>query len=302
MSVIDINERWMGRIGERMSNSSTYERVLIVRTDTVNDGPEEVIGMVETAGYTVGSTYPSNSGAYLSSIRPNPLGRQVWEVTLSYETATGNPPTTDPVDADPVIRWSFAQYNKVTEGAYDRRYPGGAWDGGPYVKTQKSYEILNSVGRKFTPEPTQQVSHLLCDITLWRNTFNPEDARYYINTINDDTIIIGGLGVGEWEGYMRNFGAAKKFKANGDAYYEYNWQIEIHEDTWVKQFLDQGFYKWDDNGDPVLILDVKKQKLKKPALLNGWGVPLPASADPVWIEYLTYFPSDWSTLNLPTSA
>lgn len=227
-----------------------YKRVLVVETDSVDDGPETILA---TPGLpTIGSTYAL--GNDLDSIaqcidlqcEPDPNSPFVWKVTAVYDSSrTVDIGLSNPLNLPPEINWSFQKYEF------------------PMQRDALNVPLANSSGERFDPPLTAEISRPVVTITRNEVSYNEVNAIAYQDAVNSDV-----------------FGPAQPYQAKissitaqnqidiGISYWRVTYEIEFQKQTFALFVLDQGFR----NAAGQLFRDpIDGSPLANPTLLSGRG-------------------------------
>jgi len=332
MAIVSVTENPEKEQGGQSGDGRTYTRVFIVKTDDpVGDRSPEALAAIDPDFVgpeapedtdripRLGEGMPGDEGSTVRDRVAKPLNRDrsVWEVVVDYDSSTESD-NEDPTDDEPKISFSFTQYTrpvvnafKITNLPVDPQDPLPDpiipfIDAGPPISDRFNpiVPVLASSQKPFNPPHVQEFGNLLISIRTNEDTIDPEDFKFFKDTINDRTITIASVVITPAEGRMRNYATSgsKQFKPDGSGTF---WiiaiDIELNARTWVSKFLDLSFYRL-SGGDPVLIRDENEEEIVEPALLDGGGLLLSTSADPVFLRFFTYYPANWDNIlaTLPT--
>jgi hypothetical protein len=168
--------------------------------------------------------------------------------------------------------------------------------------------VVNSAQQPFDPPIMSE--DFLPLITIRRNErltdFDPNVKLQYMNTINAVNVTIAGMHLAAYTAWMRRISPTRRWKANGDMYWDVTYEIVVDQATHYQRILDQGYFIISSGGVPTLyeleaIKDIEGVPVTAPALLDGTGARLAKGADAVYLNFLTLFPVSWKALNLPGS-
>jgi hypothetical protein len=286
MSITSVKEIWQGRDGEASSSPAAilYSRVFRVRTD---DRFTEAFSIMSSASIPqIGSTYPNDIRATCRRVRPTNEGFSpyIWIVHCSYSTEQSTQPSDNPLN-DPVrITWGTESYSNVL------------------MEDRDGNAIVNSAGDPFHEGGVEeQEEYAVARIT--KNVSSvPSWIWQYRRSTNNSGITIDGLSVGTEVARMRRISLSDVQIRNDIAFRVFGMEIALNEDKWTHKVLDRGF-----NELHPATGDRKKRRIKNaadmtdvtsPVLLNGSGTKLvnPETATPVFLEFETLFPMDYSVL------
>ena len=279
MTVTYIGETGRGRGAENNQGEKTYTRTFILKTSLQSEGP----GAVGSHGSlpVIGNTHPDDGNAYCSSIRvENAWPWRGWTVTCSYTNQRILHPT-DPEQDEILISFQSEIYQEVI------------------LTDINGKAIVNSAGDFFVDAPTRDAARLIASIKV-NLTSVPAWILSYQNAINDASITIGGLTVGQYKAKMQNIQVSERKYRGATAYYELSFDIHINKDGWIYRPVDNGLRclaevpneSTSDSDDTIVVLKNivnpgDKQEITVPALLNLNGRviedPSPATA-----KYLTF--------------
>lgn len=231
-----------------------YIRRIIVVTDDLRDGPQQILASAEmaSAGCSVGSVYSlfndDDSVATCVNVdveeTDNPF---VWFGTVEYDTDRVVSALTDsPLNQPAVIR--------VVSASYER----------PFDKDWQGIPVVNSSNEKFDPPFTLEEKRSV--ITITRNEASFDDS---LITAYEDTVNLSAYGEAE-PGYAKlNSIHGEKQISNGIEFWSVTYEIEKSPlfGYWLFA-LDQGFRDIDGK----LFRDLRDYTpLSNPTLLNGRG-------------------------------
>lgn len=259
MAVVECIELAKGRDGdfEARSRARRYTRRFRVRTSDGLDGPAVVQAYLSLPALY--STYTSgndaDTAALVESVRVTGVGFKLWEAEVTYSTITpdSGQNAENPLDRNPVVRWSSQSYQV------------------PVVRDVNGRSILNSAGDPFDPPIEREEKRPLLSVERFEMLYSPALAQEYQYAINSDTF------VGALAGY------ARCNAIDGDRHYEKNfycWRVkyefEFRREGFAAQPLDQGF-RYLSSGVAIQAKDAQGSFANSPVLLNGAGGLLSAA-------------------------
>lgn len=266
MSVISCNEV-KGRSGELgVKNEFTAERTFQVETSLVSDDEVTVIDYILANVATIGSQHPSTAISFLKSIsaqQSSDDGYQ-WSVSLSYGPFAEDEREENPLNKPAEIEYDF-QVEQV-----------------PIDYDTNNQRIQNSVGDPPTEAIEIPIYRLVINVNRNEASVNAVALAAYAGAVNAD--IWQGFEAGSVQfipGRVR-----REWDNNIGYYYIVSYSFTVNTDKYVPlRILDQGFREFNDDDEPVYILDADDEKLSDPALLDGAGHKLPTGNPPVFREY-----------------
>lgn len=250
-----------------------------------------------------------------------------WQVTVQYSTNERNNDETDnPINERPVIRFGWQAYQVVARKAYGMRREGvGSFIKSPVypliadplvgdinnlVRGTKTAPIMNSYGDKFDPPPMDDKKNLVIYISKNQSlgAQHISSLRSFQDTINEDKITIAGVVIPVYAGKLRSIDMSRKFDSLRNEYWTVDYEIEVDLELHTLKLLDDGFYYGSDPISNIEIYGTTRTKFTDkagndfvvPGKLDGKGFKLANNAQPVYLEYLTLFPTKWASLHLPT--
>jgi hypothetical protein len=307
MSITSVNEITEARTGEETVEGRIYTRLFQVITDNPATREKDIFDNANIPNPL--EEHPDDSTVVCERIVPTQDGgeaaRKVWKVVCSYRTRQAIPPGagstyTLAVDLPPDISYTWAQYQRVVENAYQ----DGDTQGNP------TQPIQNSAGDPFDPPLVQEFSNLVININRNEKAgdFDPNVMADYEETINSVKITIAGVLIDINEGRMRKIGGTKKWDVLGQEYWNATYEIEIDRETHIRQVLDQGFFQkaGTDDRRRIMASDIGQVTGQDTPVdiaqkLDGAGFVLSdtASAGAKYLDFQTYFARDWGPLKLP---
>lgn len=217
-----------------------------------------------------------------------------YDITITYSK-----PGQYPSEEQNVVRFSNATYTRVVDVA---------WNTSDKAFTNA---IINSAGDPFDPPVQQEYSNLRVSITknfVDGSGFVVSNIQEFQNTVNLNEETIVGMEVPAKRARMVNIEAypfpyVNDF-GNTTTFWKVTFLIEIYGEEWGAntRILDRGFNYLDDSGikQPYKVGDDDDQS-SEPVLLDGSGGQLGDGDDPVFLDFLTFEPKDWSTLSIPST-
>jgi hypothetical protein len=290
MTVTYIGETGRGRGAENNQGEKTYTRTFILKTSLQSEGPGAVGSHASLP--VIGNTHPDDANAYCSSIRvENTWPWRGWTVTCSYTNQRILHPT-DPEQDEILISFQSEIYQEV-------------------ILTDINGEaIVNSAGDFFVDAPTRDAARLIASIKV-NLTSVPSWILNYQNAINDASITIGGLTVGQYKAKMQNIQVSERKYRGSTAYYELSFDVHINKDGWIYRPVDNGLRylatipneSTSDSDDTMVALKNivnpgDKQEVTTPALLDGAGgvISDPSPSTAVYLAFHIYPELDFTVL------
>jgi hypothetical protein len=252
-----------------------YDRTwLAVSNDYRDDAVAVINEFSATTGIVKGTKYPSDSLAYLKSLKAQCDAEDGlnWIITGHYGQfpmgSQDNCPWHQPAD----WTWSFQQFQTTVE--YD----------------QDGKHIANSAGDVFPGVVRDQVRPFL-SVVQYEQTFDPLMAFAYVDKVNSG----GFLGCPARTVKVANIGGQRMWSQEWGYYWRVSYEFAFNGGTngWDLQLLDQGFYETatDDDGNPIKIPAGMRQTgvaSSTPMMLNGSGKVADPGADPYWKTFKIY--------------
>ncbi len=303
MSILYLGEKFDRPVSETEANSNA-SRVFQFQTTEKESG---VAVLQDSNLPLINSLHPDNVNLVCKNRSADPeTDADTWLVTCSYEkdTMTYKPDSGEekPWDLPPYnISYGAVGYNKVLKKAY------GIDD----TQGNPSTPVLNSVEDPFDP-PLEYVKYNnIMKFSYNKRYFTLNTIKEYQGTINKININVLDEEIEPENGRINSL-AAVKIDVNdedGDflySYYQIDVEIELSEDGFNSEPLDQGFYylksgttrteiKLSDAG----VLGDEGEAVTEPAKLDGSGGLVSGGGTPYYFVYRSHFPADWTTLDLP---
>ena len=284
MAVVKVQETWKGTYGVHR-DSRTGLRVFTVLFDadpssaaaaTANDGVDSIPAYGAT-------DFPGDPYLRCHDIAPDPIGPLLYLVVCSYEVR-GAGGEDDPLDAPPVIEWSFTHGSEDVDQDIDDE------------------PIQNSAGEGFDPPLQKLWGDQVLRITRNEADFDYDQALSYLYHVNSGAF----LGRAAGTALFTDIRAVRVYEAATE-YDRVTYEITFRTTgpKWQLHVLDQGFrYKTGKplaDGSPQLeSAKVDGELATKPVLLKADGTKLPDGEDAHWLDFQVYDEADFDTLSLPT--
>ena len=279
-----------GKQLRRTLAADNYVRRFKITSDDREDDADLIKTEAVAAGLPdIGDAYSlsvTNALANDLDIRQTPAEPTVWEATVTYDNSTsGAQHNPDPEDDDTIYEWGeqviIVPIDQTTDAPPEN--------------------IDNSAGDKFNPPLTQEEALLTLRITRNKNSFNPNTAAAFRNTINDavETLNVPdctSLAAGAGTLYIASYTAING-ERDGDKFWTETILLVYRPDGWARDVLDAGLRRLDGGGDLVPIY-VQGQKATEPIPLDGAGQPKSASGDFTILTFDVREEADFSTLSL----
>ena len=239
----------------------------------------------------VGDGHPLLPYAAVTDLSAAPVGgyddRLNWHVTANYKTRTyrarGGSEEENPLEEPPSVSWGFRSYTE------------------PIYRDKDNVPIENSAGDTYDPTITEEVFNL--EVTIIRNevTYDPDLAIEYINTMNDDVVIIAGHSAVTNTARLNEY-SAQKAEKNGIDYWIVTYRVEFDEDTFVREVIDQGFRIKDGSTMKRIMENVdgssSETPVTEPVKLDGFGGKLVVGLAAHYQTFRTLEEKDFDVLNL----
>lgn len=232
-----------------------YKRELIVTTNSVRTGPQEILASPDLAANfaVVGAKYQFKSEndplATCVDVQVNPTDSPyVWIVVASYDTdRIVNAATDDPLNQPPVIKWGSTKIER------------------PLITDYLGVSVVNSSKERFDPPVTYEETRPLVfiNVNVDEPDFDNSIVYTYQGTVNSE--VFSGLS----PGFARiNTIQAEKAISYGRVYWQVSYEIEMRREGFWYYALDNGFR----DKNLKLFRDLKDfTPLSNPTLLNGRG-------------------------------
>ena len=256
MSVVSFDEIHNGRDGgDELSTDgrmvSRYTRVFRVITDSALD--EASVILTHASCPKVGSIYQSDSLAFCRRVRPRQesFSKLVWIVTAAYSTEREL--EVDPLNESAAISWSTVNYTR------------------PYFKNIDGTAILNTAGFYFDPPIEGDDSRWGANVR--KNVAGvPGWLGVYRGAINLDVFVLDGFPVRNQVARLSGMEISEWQQRNEVWFRVLTMRIDIDEDTWIKQTLNDGLYEIAAPGEkPKKMTDKDGQEGTEPWPLDADG-------------------------------
>lgn len=335
MAVTEITEMLGSR---RRSEDSEGNREYGFDLQVLTDSESDTELIVRAAlPYTIGETYPTDSGARLSSINvANEVEtRKRWKASIRYSSKTEdlktesqelNPANHSPLDDATEITWDTVFYQKPARKGW--RIEGNDKTAGVRQLSPADPDgrvfVANSAGDVFDPPIEIDDVRVLCTITR-NETAPPGQILAFANSVNEDAFTLDTIAVQPFQAKMGAIKVGTPKRKNNILYRQVTYPIHLRAETWFEDLLDAGF-RLIENVTPSapqpkydfkLIKDAQGQPISAPALLNGFGeqlslpIALPAGFEnrpdlwlrdnAVFLTYDFYRRMPFSALNFPAA-
>ena len=266
--------------------TDTYQVIL----DAVPVGPD--LALNASAGGTsipnMGAYYPGSPTIRCRKVGPaqqSPDSRLVWEVPVEYDDQSDFTWFDNPLNRDPDITFGTVSYEV------------------PVEKDINSKPIVNSTGDAFVPGLLENETRLVVTITRNLSTWSGSNRLQYVNTINGGSVQIAGISVAAKAALITDIKASNKTE-DQVTYVEESIAIEFAGD-YTRHLLDRGVnmlvYREDSGDMPTRITDANGDPITEPVMLDGEGKQLAFGGTPVYRDFETKRPANWSGLSLPTT-
>lgn len=278
ITVEELPEGESGGYGEEFVR--TYTRAWRVTMDNATDRPLAIFlsGLLPAPH----DPHPTDLGARLKNLTvdresPNDDPR-IWIAKAAYDSKVEEKDE-NPTKRRPEISGSFEEYKKVV------------------VKDRDGNPVQTSARGNFASPPELEDGYP--QIVITRNEKQLDftamlDYRYVVNSK-----AWAGFEAGQclmkpitWKRVIEN-------TPTGDLiFYQKTYTIQVKEDGWPLELLDQDIMKLDGEGRRVKIVDAKQQPITKPALLDGSGGELAVDGEPKFRKFYVRREADFDKLNL----
>jgi len=250
------------------------------------------------------NTRLTGTNAYVTTrtLEADRKNHSVWYATLSYRTKQQTSSSEDPLDSNSMVDFDTVPMSYVIDKAYDDDDDQGS----------PTKEVLNTAGDPFDPPMTGEKQLDLIIIEKNYPSFDPADAKIFRDTMNEGALTIGGMPIGDGQGWMRLVKPRTQFKTDGQSYERVRFEILVNDEGWKRKPLSQGYYQYtggvkakknvirmsdissdiddDDDGD-IPVTD--------PQRLGEDGSLLGPTATAHFMDFQVLFKKGWRALNLP---
>lgn len=273
----------------------------------------------------LGDRFSSGSLYCVSTIKATQTGQDActWDVNVSYIRTEyeGEDEAVDPTDEAAKIRFGNELVEEVVRKCYGRALMGEAYKEVGADETLPPYPVLNSHNDEFDPPVMGRRYNAVISITRNEHltAIQLADMQTYQGSINKVAVTVAGKKIAPYQGLLRDIGIERAYDSEGRRYWIVTYEIVVDPTRHSVKVLDQGFeyYKLGE-GDLRFKEPDSDEASTAPGKLNGRGgkagttdvmnasftdVP-PVASDPpvpVYLEFLTIFPRDWTRLKLPDS-
>ena len=307
MAIVWVREDPESGGGDADIEGRSYERIFLVLTDTVADGPKTVSEAVDpVSGLAVPGAFTvfakgneTDYGAVCTKQRcqRNRQNPKLWRVTCTFtmlrsESGTWPGGSIDLTFALPGVRMWWVGYQE----AIDKDIHGAP--------------IVNSAGQPFKPREEVTRYRLAIEVTRAVRSYSPATWAAYGGAVNADSA--WGMPPGTLL-MVAPPGGNRRVDQIG-TYYEIRMEIHVNPDGWKRERLDQGTHRLAtaDGGIPShstpaagvgWITDATGAPVAHDVLLDGAGLPLEITnpgGSPVTLEFEVYHPMPFAPLNLPS--
>jgi hypothetical protein len=265
---------------------------------------------------TVGSLYA------VKSIKATQTGQdnRTWEVTVNYSTIEGGDEggSDDPTEEPARLRFGNEPVEEAVRKCFGRTKMGVAFD--PTLigvdPTAPAFGVLNSHGDEFDPPVMGRRYNSIISITRNERLTAAQisDLQDYNGCLNSQEVSVAGRKILPFQGLIRDIGMERAYDQRGRRYWIVSYEIVVDPTRHSVKALDAGFVYYETGGDLQFREPDSDQPATMPGKLNGHGGKLGSttstnndfeaaapttSLTPVYLEFLTIFPRDWSPLRLP---
>lgn len=289
MAVLSVSEVFSGRSRKVAKDwTRTYTRTFRVITDNSHDGGQEVtyavpivFGSIYTNGFSgfggVGAYTATeyDGGAFANEFNAEPDGAddgKSWLVTVGYGPFDPQQFPENPLLKPLEIEGGFNPYEEVVD------------------EDQTGKAVVNSASDPFDPPITEEDPRQVLTIVRNEPSFDWATAYQYRNAVSSDEFWGAAPGQAKvvrisakraWDQYL----AANSITPGG-FFWIVTYEFEFNIKGWHRFVLDQGMRKL-SGGNQSLIVLLDGTSVTSPVLLDGNGGVLAASAEPVFLEFIT---------------
>jgi len=310
MAVI-IDEKVKGQTAEKTAVGFSTTRIWQVTLDSISFAALAAIDAVAALEADIGDAHPILPSLFLTTLTPGPTGsRLVWDVTGQYEQSSaefgriGNP-----LELPSRVSWGSVSFTAPAITGFDEN-------------DERTIQIVNSAGQPFDPPLSEVRTALVATVTYNSETFDPQEADDFNESVNRDPIIIGNIPFQERMAKIIEFtGEPQEFE--GIDFFAVTLRVQIKTDItktknpvegqpdiivaqgWDRRVADQGFSQLDpaDENKLVRMITDDGESITEPLKLDGEGKKLsPQTADFVYLTFKTNEPRDFSGLRLEVTA
>lgn len=289
MAIISTNRLPQHEMEAGIDGNRTYRQTWQVIVDDARYDGVEVLLAAPTPDY--GAAYVGPSGSFdtyallvKKNIRRDTESRFRFFVDCEYTTSPSQFEYTDnPLNKPAEYEWDFGSIERVITRDADGK------------------KIQNSAGDPFNPQPTFDEPILILNYAknVAFSSYNPVTAAGYCNAVNTDSFLgfpAGSCRCSYWKAKLQY---TKTFP-----YWASEIQVQIREDKWELELLDQGLnYKKGDFKGPIKLPEnegdtIGTVPVTEPQLLNGSGDILAAGGAPVYLKFKPYRLKPFSALGI----
>ena len=304
MAVI-IDEKAIGQTAQKTAVGFSTTRIWQVKLDSISFAPLAAIDAVAALEADIGDAHPILPSLFLTTLTPNPTdNRLLWNVTGQYEQSSAEfGRIADPLELPSRISWGSVSFTAPAVTAFDEN-------------GERTIAIVNSAGQPFDPPLTEPRTALVANITYNSETFDPQEADDFNESVNRDPIIIGNIPFLERMGKIIEFTGEEQEFEDID-FFAVTIRIQINTNItkdaqggiiaqgWDREVLDQGLFALNDDVPAKLVRMSTDdgEQVTEPLKLDGSGKKLdPQTADPVFLPFKTNKEKDFSGLRLEVTA
>lgn len=212
-------------------------------------------------------------------------GKNLYDVSVVYESPDPGQSFGDPVLDDPVIRF------------------GGRIETALAVVDKDGVPLLTSSAEPFNPPYELQVHPPVITIERNESTASSADMRSYRDSVNASAVTIAGHSLDARQALMIDW-SATSFRRDTYFRWAHRYEIAIADGVWDIELADAGLFYFDSATPPVRRrIKVEGEPVAEPHRLDGSGGPLDPDAPPaatVFLPFRVRKEANWSTLSLPT--
>lgn len=281
MAVVDVKPKWSGDTAESSKDGPSAQLQWTVLVDDPADTSQ--LAKLAIGIPRVGNAHPDDPFMFARNVRANKIGPELFEVTVTYASATGAGDGVSPLDVPPVWSWDTQSSDEeVDTDAEDK-------------------PIINSVGDVLNPPLVRKFYDPVLTIVRNEASFDPDVKYLYEGKVNSQPFLNVNPGL-----VLMSSITSQEVLDGGMKYYTVTYVLVFRLELlgWKRRVLNQGvhFYATDDEGnviqEPVPFTDKKGNRLSEPRLLAADGTPLPDGATPHWLEFTLEESKDFGDLEL----
>lgn len=281
MSVIGVHLLWEGESGTADETGlREYKQVWQVITDDPADNVV-VVGADPRLPARF-APYPGDPTSYVRRLAPKRTAEPViWHVDVDYSNRIPEEQE-NPLDKPPDVQWDSSEILR------------------PIIKDRHGNAILNKAGTYFDPPPEDDDATTIATITM--NLANvPTWILEYRKAINQDSFTLENIQIEAGTAKIQRLSVGPWQEENDVAFRVVTIVIEINEDGWALELLEQGFYELDDDGE-VQLIKISGQPCTAPQMLdaNGKRIVDPTPETAIFTKFDVKKELPFSNLNLPS--